>query len=98
MDIHPRDSKEFPLAPHVPAYAREAIAQRLAGDPGTGYSNPNGTADRRDANCVDAKQVGIDHLDRYNIAYAVIQPPGMKVSLIHQIDVASALAIAWNDW
>lgn len=98
MDIHPRDSKAFPLAPHVPAYAREAIAQRLAGEPGNGYANPNGSADRRDASCVDAKQVGIDHLDRYGIAYAVIQPPGMKVTLTNQIDVGNALAIAWNDW
>jgi uncharacterized protein len=98
MDIHPRESRICPLEPHIPADAREAIKQHLAGQPGTGYSNPTGTADRRDAVCVDPKQTAIDHLDRYNIAYAVIQPPGMRVTLTNQIDVGNALAIAWNDW
>lgn len=98
MDIHPRESRICPLEPHIPDYAREAIKQHLAGQPGTGYSNPAGTADRRDASCIDPKQTAIDHLDRYNIAYAVIQPPGMRVSLTNQIDVGNALAVAWNNW
>jgi len=98
MDIHPRESRLFPLEPHIPEYAREAINQRLGGAPQNGYGNPTGSADRRDAVCVDPKQTAIDHLDRYNIAYAVIQPPGMTVALTNQIDVGNALAIAWNDW
>ncbi len=98
MDIHPRESRLCPLEPHIPEYAREAIKQYLGGQPGTGYSNPRGGADRKDAVCLDPKQVAIDHLDPMNIAYAVIQSPGMRVSLTNQIDVGSALAIAYNDW
>jgi predicted TIM-barrel fold metal-dependent hydrolase len=98
MDIHPRDSNICPLDPYIPKYAQEAIRQHLAGQPTTGYTNPSGSAERRDAVCLDPKQTVIDHLDPHRIAYAVIQPPGMRVSLTNQIDVGNALAIAWNDW
>ncbi len=98
MDIHPRESPICPIAPFIPAHAREALRQNLGGSPTPGYANPTGSYERRDAECLDPRKTARDHLDRYDISYAVIQPPGMGVSLVNQIDVGNAMAIAWNDW
>ena len=96
-DIHPYVSKQCPIDPFIPEAFREAVRQGLGGAPTTGYSNPFGVK-RRDADCSDPAQLARDHLDRYGIAYGVLQPPGLKVSLTNHIDVGSALARAWNDW
>jgi uncharacterized protein len=96
-DIHPYPTKDLPLEAHVPEDFREALKQGLGGAPANGYSNPFGV-NRRDANCTNPSDVARDHLDRYGIAYGVLQPGGMQVSVMNQIDVASALARAWNDW
>src|SRR5690606_2554212 len=85
MDIHPRPHEDSPLEPHLPDTLREAIKQHMTGAPGTGLANPFGVW-RRDAVCHSARQTAEDHLDKLGIAYAVIQPPGMSVSLTNQID------------
>jgi uncharacterized protein len=96
-DVHPSASKEYPIEPFVAASYREALVQGMGSGPGQGYSNPFGVI-RRDASCTDPKRVAEDLLDRYGISYGVIQPPGIGVSLTHNIDVGSALAHAWNEW
>lgn len=96
-DIHPHAPKHNPIEPHIPAHFREAMRQGMGGAPGQGYSNPFGVT-RRDATCDDPVQTARDHLDRYNIAYGVLQPPGLKASVTSSIDAGSAIAQAWNDW
>lgn len=96
-DVHPSASKERPLEPYVPAAFREALKQGMGAGPSQGYANPFGV-DRRDASCNDPVKVAADHLDKYGIAYGVLQPPGLGVSLTHNIDMGSALAQAWNEW
>jgi predicted TIM-barrel fold metal-dependent hydrolase len=95
-DIHPTaDSR--PVGPYIPAEYQEAMRQGMGGQPGQGYANPFGVQ-RRDAACDDPHQTGVDLLDRYGIAYGVLQPPGLSTSLTLNIDVGSAKARAWNDW
>jgi predicted TIM-barrel fold metal-dependent hydrolase len=96
-DIHPDADASRPLDPFVPAWAREGLRQNLGGHPTMGYGNPFGLT-RRDAECRDPRAVAVDHLDRFGIRYAVLQPPGMRVSLTLQPDMGNALARAWNDW
>ena len=96
-DIHPEQSEETPLEPFIPNYARPAVDQGQAGQPGHGYANPFGVI-RRDASCDSLHELQEQHLDRYKIVYGLLQPPGLSVSLIHNLDLANALAQAWNDW
>ncbi len=96
-DVHPYASEKYPIEPHIPENFREAMRQGMGYGPGHGYSNPFGV-NRRDVCCEDPHEVGRAHLDRYGIAYAVLQPPGLKVSVTRNPDVGSALARAWNDW
>ncbi len=96
-DVHPHPSKANPIDAYIPPDFREAFKQGLGGRPTIGFINPFGV-NRRDASCNDPHDVARDHLDRYGIHYAVLQPPGMGVSLTHNIDVANAEARAWNDW
>src|SRR5437016_10907074 len=96
-DVHPYPDAQRPIEPFISADFREAIRLSMDVAPGSGHANPFGV-NRRDANCVDPKQVAIDHLERYNIAYAVLLPGGMNVGLTRNIDVGCALARAWNDW
>jgi uncharacterized protein len=98
MDIHPHPSRVCPLDPFIPEYAHLAIKQSLGKVPTNGYNNPAGGASREDAACFDPAAVLVDHFERYDIAYGLIQPPGMAVSLTTQIDAGNAMAIAWNDW
>src|SRR5207248_6751102 len=65
--------------------------------PVTGHANPFGV-NRRDVEFWDPKQIARDHLDKYDIAYAVLQPLGVHVSLTRNIDVGCACARMWNDW
>src|SRR4029079_3164920 len=96
-DVHPYPDAQRPIEPFIPADFPEAVRLSMDVAPGSGHANPFGV-NRRDANCVDPRQVGIDHLDRYNIAYAVLLPGGMNIGLTRNIDVGAALACAWNDW
>jgi predicted TIM-barrel fold metal-dependent hydrolase len=96
-DVHPYPDDKRPIEPFIPSDFREAVRLSMDVAPGSGHANPFGV-NRRDANCVDPKQVSIDHLDRYGIAYAVLLPGGMNVGLTRNIDVGCALARAWNDW
>ena len=95
-DIHPTAHRHS-IDKYIPAMFREALNQGLGSQPGQGYVNPFGVQ-RRDAACDDPYQASIDLLDRYNIAYGVLQPPGMFAGLSTNIDVGSAKAQAWNDW
>jgi predicted TIM-barrel fold metal-dependent hydrolase len=95
-DIHPTADKH-PVGPYIPAAYQEAVRQGMGGQPGQGYSNPFGVQ-RRDAACDDPRQTAIDLLDRYGIAYGVLQTPGMSAGLTTNIDVGTAKARAWNDW
>lgn len=96
-DLHPEATREHPIEPYIPAAFHEAMKQNMGGEPQTGYANPFGV-NRRDAACKDPVQVGVDLLDRYGMAYAVLQPGGMTASLTNNIDVGSAKARAWNEW
>ena len=95
-DIHPT-AHSRPVGPYIPAAFQEAIRQGLGGQPGQGYANPFGV-ERRDASCDDPHQAASDLFDRYGIAYGVLQPPGISVSLSTNIDAGTAKAQAWNDW
>jgi uncharacterized protein len=96
-DIHPSACPAHPIEPYVPAAFHEAVKQGMGGAPSHGYRNPFGVT-RRDTDCSDPKRVAEELLDRYGIVYGVLQPPGLGVSLTHNIDVGSALAHAWNEW
>jgi predicted TIM-barrel fold metal-dependent hydrolase len=96
-DVHPYASKALPIEPHIADNFREAMRQGMGSSPSHGYANPFGV-NRRDVRCEDPQQVAIDHLDRYGIAYAVLQPPGLKATITRNVDVGSAIAQAWNDW
>ena len=96
-DIHPVESPEHPLHPFVPASIREALKQGMGSTPGHGYANPFGVT-RRDAKCTDPIEIVRDYMDPYGVAAAVLQPPGIYVSITRNIDVGNALARAWNDW
>jgi uncharacterized protein len=96
-DIHPSASKDLPIEPFVPVAFREALKQGMGNGRGHGYRNPFGVT-RRDVDCLNPQQTAADLLDKYGIAYGVLQPPGISVSLTHNIDVGSALAQAWNEW
>src|SRR5438034_1306756 len=96
-DIHPYPSPQHPVEPFIPKEFREAVRIGMDVAPGSGHANPFGV-NRRDANCIEPKDVARDHLDKYNIAFGVLQPPGMNVSLTRNIDVGAALGRAWNEW
>lgn len=96
-DIHPYASNDYPLAPHIPESFRTAIAQGSVSQPGMGFQNPFGV-NRRDASCGSPEDVIEQHFDRYGIAYGVLQPPGISISLASNIDAGCAMARAWNDW
>src|SRR5690606_8706768 len=53
---------------------------------------------RRDQRCTDPDETGRNLLDAYGMAYAVLLPPGLSVSVTGSLDVGSALGRAWNDW
>jgi predicted TIM-barrel fold metal-dependent hydrolase len=95
-DIHPTANSR-PIGKYIPAAFQEAIRQGLGGQPGQGYSNPFGV-ERRDATCDDPHQAASDLFDRYGIAYGVLQPPGISVSLSTNFEAGTAKAQAWNDW
>lgn len=96
-DIHPEPSEACPLEPFIPNYARRGVDQEQAGNPSHGYTNPVGVV-RRDASCGSLQELKEQHLGRYKIAYALLQPAGLSVSLLHNIDLGNAMAQAWNDW
>ena len=96
-DVHPRASERHPLSPFIAPEHRELFAQKMNGAPTMGYLNPFGV-DRRDAEVFDPHDVGRDHLDRYGLTYAVLQSPGLSVSLSSSIDAGNAAAAAWNRW
>ncbi|HVK02131.1 MAG TPA: amidohydrolase family protein [Armatimonadaceae bacterium] len=95
-DVHP-SAHSRPVEKYIPAEFREALRQGMGTQPGQGYQNPFGVQ-RRDAACDDPEQTGRDLLDRYGMAYGVLQPPGLSASLSVNIDAGSAKARAWNDW
>jgi predicted TIM-barrel fold metal-dependent hydrolase len=96
-DVHPVATEELPLLPHIPAKFRQAVEQGQASAPGHGYQNPFGVH-RRDTPPIRPEVWARELFDRYGIAYGVLQPPGLSVGLTHNIDVASAMARAWNEW
>ena len=96
-DIHPYATEALPLAPHIDENFRAAVAQGQASQPSQGYQNPFGV-NRRDASCASPQDVIEQHLERYNIAFGVLQPPGISISLAANIDVGCAIARAWNNW
>jgi len=96
-DVHPIATEQRPLQPFIPENYRQAVAQGQAGSPGHGYINPFGVM-RRDMPAMEPGAWGEELLDRYGIAYAVLQPPGLSVSLTHNIDVGNVMATAWNEW
>ena len=96
-DIHPGAPKDNPIEPHIPPSFREAMRQGMGAGPGQGYANPFGV-NRRDIRCENPVDTAREHLDRYNIAYGVLQPPGIKATVVSSVDGGSAIAQAWNDW
>lgn len=96
-DIHPSASPQNPLEPFIPANFQQAVAQGQAVAPTHGYINPFGV-NRRDAPFQCPKDVIEGHFQKNGITYGLLQSPGMSIGLIHNIDVANAMARAWNDW
>lgn len=96
-DVHPRASTELPLEPHIPETFRQAVKQGQAAQPTHGYVNPFGV-NRRDASCATPQEIVDQLFEPYGIVYGVLQPPGISISLAHNIDVGAAVARAWNDW
>lgn len=96
-DIHPYATSEMPLAPFIAEDFRQAVAQGQASQPGQGYSNPFGV-NRRDASIETPAHVIENLFERYGIVYGVLQPPGISISLVQNIDVGAAVARAWNEW
>lgn len=96
-DIHPSANATCPITPFVPTEFREAVAQHMASAPAAGYSNPFGV-DRRDVPFRDVNDLREYHLDRFPIMYGVVQSPGYAVTIMHQNDLANAMARAWNEW
>ena len=97
-DIHVYPSAVCPLEPFVPENLRLAVELGLDTQPWNGFRNPHGV-NRRDVECVCAADLASRHLDPLGVAHGVLQPqPGIYVGLIQNIDVATAMASAWNDW
>jgi len=97
-DVHCNPTSAEPYQRFVPPAYRTALEQQLDCKPGAGYVNPFGV-NRRDTAYETPADIERNHLDRYGIAYAVLQPqPMMYLSLTHSIDVANVLAQAGNDW
>lgn len=87
----------MPLAPHIAPNFRQAVAQGQASQPGHGYQNPFGV-NRRDEHINSPDDVIENLLERYDIVYGVLQPPGISIGLASNIDVGCAVARAWNEW
>lgn len=97
-DIHVYPSEACPLAPFLAESLRLAIKLSMDTQPWNGYRNPHGV-NRRDVECTDVRDLAVQHLNPLNITHGVLQPQeGLYVGLIQNIDVASGLASAWNDW
>lgn len=98
MDIHPVSSAACPIEPFVPQAMSEAFRMNMSVSPSMGYANPMGFQRRDVSGYGDPHKTIEEHLDPLGLSYAVIQPTGMSVSLISQIDMGNAMATAWNDW
>lgn len=97
-DLHIEPSAECPLAPFIPSKLKEALSSGMDSMPTHGYRNPFGVR-RRDVDVNAPKDVVEQHMNRFDIRYAVLQPqPGLYVTLMHNIDVANEMARVWNDW
>lgn len=96
-DIHPAPSPEAPLDAYYPEEIRQAVRQKQDSRPSHGYANPWGVQ-RRDVERPDLGSIRADLLDRYEVAYGVLAPPGLSIGLVHSIPVANRLAQAYNDW
>ena len=82
----------------MPENLRLAVELGMDTQPWNGFRNPHGV-NRRDVECVCAADLASRHLDPLGVAHGVLQPqPGIYVGLIQNIDVATAMASAWNDW
>jgi len=100
-DVHCNPNFESPegLRPYIPESYRTAMELSMGTRPGHGYSHPNGRVQRPDCDYRSVEGFERDHIDRYGITYAVMQPqPTMDFSLIHNIDIATMLCRAGNDW
>lgn len=100
-DVHCNHSLESPdgLDPYIPETFRTAMELFMAGRPSHGYRNPAGRVQRSDCDYRSAEGFERDHLDRYGITYAVMQPqPTTDFGLIHNADIGTMLCSAGNDW
>lgn len=97
-DVHCSSSSQNPYERFVPADYRVALEQGMGRAPSSGYANPFGV-NRRDAAGEAPEEIAQQHLDRYGITHAVLQPqPTMYLSLVPSIDIANVLCRAANDW
>jgi len=100
-DVHCNPYMESPegLNRYIPDRYRTAIDLHMAGQPGHGYSNPGGQVQRTDCTYQSPEDLERDHLDRYAITYAVLQPqPTTDFGLKHSIDLGNVFCRAGNDW
>ncbi len=102
-DVHNFISKEQ-LGPHLSPYWREIVTSRGFGTTGPLSGSPIGV-NRTDAKTPsggpagsDPHYLGTHHLDRYNIAYAILTGSGiLGISVAPDIDWSNAVASAYND-
>ena len=97
-DVHCNPTPDNPIERFLPAAYHTALEQHMVSRPGPGYVNPFGV-NRRDAAHERPEDIEREHLDRYGITYAVLQPqPSMYLSLNHSIDLGNAMCRAANEW
>ena len=98
-DIHVYPSDACPVEAFVPTKLRLALELGMDTQPWNGYRNPHGVNRRDVESCANAADLARLHLDPLRVVRGVLQPqPGLYLSLIQNIDVANAMAVAWNEW
>ena len=105
-DVHNALAQAADLLPFLPKYWREEVRARGLNIPVAGYSSPVGVL-REDARPDDGTGgpgsspafLLKDHMNRYEIDYAILTGSGMlSLSLHSDPDYGTALASALNEW
>jgi uncharacterized protein len=105
VDVHHQSDKPDVLFPYLPRQYVEYIKDFGAMMPGIGYTNMPGNGarhdlwDGKDINPATDPQVLIkDHLDKYDLAIAVLTGGPYSAAVHPDADYAAAYCSAFNDW
>lgn len=97
-DVHCNPTPANPVDPFIPARYKTALNLNMGVRPGAGYANPFGV-NRRDVAGRLPAEILENHVEKYGVTYAVIQPQsGTTHTLCHSIDMGNVLCQATNDW